>query len=115
MRSLSTVALVLGALCGLAGPLVLGAALGLEAVYEINGDARYAVAALLVALAPAVPVALAVVAVARARRNGDDTVHRAWIGAGLALLGLLVPLVGVLLLAGAGLVAVVGLWLSSLV
>ncbi len=112
MRTLANVTLALGALVGLAGPLVLGAALGLEAVYEVNGDGRYLLGAALVALVPVAPVALAVLVSARMR--GQEGASRAWIGAGLALLGLLVPLVGLLLFAGAAIVGVIGLWLGSL-
>lgn len=113
MRTLANVTLALGALVGLAGPLVLGGALGLEAVYEVNGDARYALGALLVALVPAVPVGLAVLVSLRMR--GEEGASRAWLGAGLALFGLLLPIAGLLLFAGAAIVSVVGLWLSSLV
>lgn len=114
MKALSTATLVLGILCALAGPLILGAALGLHSVYELTGDARYAAGALLVALAPCVPLALAVAVSVMARGREDDSrPHLAWIGAGLTLLGLLVPIAGFFLLVGTTLVGVVLLWLGS--
>lgn len=112
------VALILGIVSVLASGPLLGIAYALHSVFLINHSRRaeagaFAVASVLVAAIPF--SAWAYFRDQRAERDGRARASSlALIGLVLTVAGCLGPFVGILMIAGFGIVAVVFLWLTSL-